>query len=114
MSWRQLPDGSYFNPATGDLQGLDGQREAAGRMTAVRQGRAPKQRLPAPPLPTQKMVVLPGTQGPEAIIDPKRDVLALNPFELGMGEMSDTKKRFLLVGGIIALAVGINWFTSRK
>ena len=111
MAWRQLPDGSYFNPDTGALHGLDGAREAAGRMIARQQGHRPP---PAPPLPAQKLLALPGTQGPEVIIDPKRDALAVNPFELGMGEMSDTSRRFLLVGGIIALGFGVNWLMSRK
>ena len=106
MAWRQLPDGSFFNPNTGGLKGFNHDRESAGRalshLGSVDVSR--KAVNPMPPLPSQKFVELPGTAGPEVIIDPKRDVLALNPFELGVGAVSDTTKKLLLVGGILGVA----------
>lgn len=106
MTWRQLPDGSYLDTNSGTLRGFNHERETAGRalshLGSVDVSR--KSVNPIPPLPSQKFVELPGTAGPEVIIDPKRDVLALNPFELGVGEMSDTTKKVLLVGGILGVA----------
>jgi len=106
MGWRQLPDGSFFNPNTGDLKGFNHDRESAGRalshLGSVDVSR--KAVNPIPPLPSQKFVELPGTAGPEVIIDPKRDVLALNPFELGVGTMGEIPKKVLLIGGILGVA----------
>ncbi len=125
MAWRQLPDGSYFNPNTGDLRGLDGAKEAAAHAQSLRAGHIkPRMRpLPAvhartkfPPLPMNKFVVLPGIRGPQAIIDPVRK-LALNPYELGFGAdptastgMSVTMKRVLTTGAIVAAVGGACWF----
>jgi hypothetical protein len=123
MAWRQLPDGTFFDPNTGDLRGLDGAKEAAARAQSIRAGHfkpAPRRKLPAvnqpskfPPLPANKFVVLPGIKGPQAIIDPKRDVLALNPYELGMGEMSPTVKRVVVTGGILAVAGAAIWIMRK-
>lgn len=108
MVWRQLPDGSFLNTETGDLRGLDGDREAGARArSAIATGVPVSRRVvnPIPPLPSQKLVELPSTAGPEVIIDPKRDVLALNPFELGLGFMtSETGKRVAVVAGILGAA----------
>jgi hypothetical protein len=121
MAWRQLPDGSWLNTETGDLNGFNEEREAFGRAMAIKAGRrAPGLAgggFPTPPLPQQKFVALPAVGGPKAILDPKRNLLAVNPYELGMGsvsEMSDTKKRFLLCGLIVAAAAGYVWLSSRK
>ncbi len=127
MAWRQLPDGSFFDPNTGDLRGLDGAKEAAAHAQSLRAGHIKPRNLPRvhaptkfPPLPGNKYVVLPGIKGPQAIIDP-RPRLALNPYELGMGEMSVGVKRVLVTGGIVA-AVGaacwamnkIPWLSGKK
>jgi hypothetical protein len=62
--------------------------------------------------------VLPGIKGPQAMMDPKRDVLALNPFELGVGEasagMSDLAKKALVVGGIVGVAWLMTWIGKKK
>jgi hypothetical protein len=126
MAWRQLPDGSFFDPNTGNLQGLTGTKEAAARAQSIKAGRyKPRQPLPAvnapskfPPLPQNKFVVLPGIRGPQAIIDPVPR-LAINPYELGMGaaaapgEMSTTMKRVLVTGGIIAVMGGGCWLCRK-
>jgi hypothetical protein len=108
MVWRQLPDGSFWDTDTGDLRGLDGDREEGARLRSAAATGIPVRRRavnPIPPLPSQKLVELPSTAGPEVIIDPKRDVLALNPFELGVGMFSaETGKRVLVVAGILGAA----------
>ncbi len=116
MAWRQLPDGSYFDPNTGDLRGLDGAKEAAARDQSLRAGHIKLRPMPRvnqptkfPPLPANKFVVLPGIKGPQAIIDPVRK-LALNPYELGMGELGTTTKRVLVAGGIVAAVGAACWF----
>lgn len=122
MAWRQLGDGSWWNENTGELRGLDETKEAAARAIAIRQGRyRPKQAQgnqpgPHPPTPTQTMVALPTIRGPQAIIQPGTN-LAVNPYELGLGRqggflaglgtMSDSGKRMLAIGGLVAAAVGV-------
>lgn len=111
-SFRQLPDGTWFNPDTGDLKGLDGRREQAARAISAAQRLPPAN--PFPPLPSQRMVVLPSVKGPMQMIAPKRDVLAVNPFEMGMGAMSDTSKRVLLMVGVIGIAAATCWFQRKS
>jgi hypothetical protein len=115
MAWRQLPDGSFFNPNTGDLNGLSGPREAAARaLSAKMTGRLPPMRQNMfPPLPASKVVVLPGIKGPQAIIDPKRRLLGVNPYELGFGELSPMTKQIAMTGAIIA-AVGVGCYAWNK
>ncbi len=117
MPWRQLPDGSFLDENTGTLRGLDGKREAAARAVSQRAtGKALPplhQRNPFPPLPQQKMVVLPGVKGPQQIIDPAANLLAVNPFELGLGAMSETTKRMMMVGAFVAIAFGAVWITNK-
>jgi hypothetical protein len=105
MTWRQLPDGSYLDSNTGDLRGFDPAREGAARAISAKAGRPSPKAPNFPVLPQQKMVVLPGATGPSAIIDPKPN-LAVNPYELGMGGLSETTKRLMLIAGI----VGVAWF----
>lgn len=118
MPWRQLPDGSWLNPETGDLKGLDGRREAAAARISAQQNPRPRPNQ-FPPLPTQKLVVLPGIKGPQAMIEPRQGNLALNPFELGVGEgapspMSDLTKKALVVGGIVGVAWLMTWIGKKK
>jgi hypothetical protein len=103
MTWRQLPDGSYLDSNTGDLRGFDPAREGAARALSGQAGRPSPKAPNFPVLPQQRMVVLPSARGPSAIIDPKPN-LALNPYELGMGAMSDTTKRMLLIAGLVGVA----------
>jgi len=124
MAWRQLPDGSYFNPNTGDLHGLDGAKEEAARMQSMRAGHLKPRPRPLPrvnaktkfpPLPLQRFVALPGIRGPEVIIDPVSK-LALNPYELGMGmfeTMGTTTKRVIVAGGIVAAVGGACWLLRK-
>lgn len=118
MAWRQLPDGSWFDPNTGNLSGLNGQREASARALSAKMSKTKlpplTQRNQFPPLPMQKMIVLPGIKGPEAIIDPKRKVLALNPFELGMGMFENPVVKKIATTAAIAAGVGaVVWFTAK-
>ena len=121
MAWRQLGDGSWWNENTGELRGLDETKEAAARAIAIRRGQyRPRQTAnqpgPHPPTPTQTMVALPTIRGPQAIIQPGTN-LAVNPYELGLGRqggflaglgtMSDSGKRMLAIGGLVAAAVGV-------
>lgn len=131
LGWRQLPDGSWFNPFTGDLAGLDGNKEAAAR--AISERRTGKRLstsqmaarggvaglggpgYPTPPLPQQKIVALPNRNGVSTIIDPQSQPLAVSPFELGLGDAaaSDSKKRFWMMGLILAAAAGYVWLNKR-
>lgn len=115
MPLRQLPDGSWLDTMTGDLRGFDPVREAQGRAIAQRQGRWPAGN-PRPPTPTQQMVVLPSTQGPQAIIDPKQNLLSPNPYELGVGAdpTADPKRRILLAAAVIAGCGAFVWWKNRK
>jgi hypothetical protein len=120
MAWRQLGDGSWWNENTGELRGLDETKEAAARAIAIRRGQyRPRQAQgnqpgPHPPTPTQTMVALPQARGVQAIIEPQAN-LAVNPYELGLGRqglgilgtMTDTQKRYLAIGGLVAAACGI-------
>lgn len=123
IGWRQLPDGSWFNPMSGDLAGLDGQREASARAISERRtGKRVNNGLagpgyPTPPLPQQQMVALPNRIGVSNIIEPQRNLLSVSPFELGLGAdvaATDTKKRFMILIGVLAIAGGYVWLQSRK
>lgn len=107
MAWRQLPDGSFFDSNTGDLKGLDGNREAKARAISAQQGN------PFPPLPQQRMITLPGAIGPQQIIAPSGNLLAVNPFELGLGTMTETTKRVLMVGAFVGIAAVTCWITNK-
>lgn len=101
MTWRQLPDGSYLNTVTGSLSGFDEKREAAGKMIALRSKIGPA----AQPLPKQRMSVINGPNGPQSVLTPQSKLLAVDPFELGMGALtSETGKKVALIGGIVAAA----------
>lgn len=126
LGWRQLPDGSWLNDFTGELKGFDVERESVGRKLAERAGLRRPQLHPGPhpPTPTQAMVQLPQVspgQAPREIVNPNPN-LALNPYELGMGDtaaapapagMSDGTKKILMLGGIIAAAAGAVWLTGK-
>lgn len=122
LGWRQLPDGSWFNPFTGDLSGLDGAKEQAARSLSERRTGKRLQGVggpgyPAPPLPQQQIVALPGRFGVQNIVEPQRSLLAVSPFELGLGAdqaMSDAKKRTLMMVLILAAAGGYVWWNSRS
>lgn len=124
LGWRQLPDGSWFNPFTGDLSGIDAKKEAAARALSERRtGRRiggvaglAGPGYPTPPLPQQKIVALPNRNGVSTIIDPQAQPLAVSPFELGLGEAaaSDSKKRFMMMGLILAAAAGYVWLSKRS
>lgn len=127
IGWRQLPDGSWFNPFTGDLSGLDSAKERAARVLSERRtGKRPQgvaglagPGYPEPPLPQQQIVALPGRHGVQNIVDPKRDLLAVSPFELGLGAdpaaaATDAKKRFWMMAGILAAAGAYCWWNSRS
>jgi len=121
MAWRQLPDGSWFDGETGDLRGFDEAREASARAQSIRTGtRGARglagEGLPTWPMPQQKFIAVPGNGRSKAILDPQSRLLAVNPYELGLGQepMSDTKKRILLIGLIVAAAGGYVWFNNRK
>jgi hypothetical protein len=130
MALRKMPDGSMLDTETGVLSNYDPAREAAGRDIAIRSGQRqappqPQQRFhPAPTGPTSvithrgspqtPVVLVPGPNGTQVpMIQPDPKVLALNPFELGLGAMSDTTKRMLLTGLIVAGAVGAVWLGNK-
>lgn len=124
IGWRQLPDGSWFNPFTGSLAGLDGQREASARAISERRTGKRVQGVaglagpgyPTPPLPTQPIVALPNRIGVSTIVEPQERLLSVSPFELGLGAEAagDTKKRFTLLVLILAAAGGYVWLQSKK
>ena len=119
---RVLPDGSHLDMETGSLSNFDVNRERAGLDIAVRMGKFRRvQAAPtaAAPIPnrTQQMTpvaVVPNAQGhPTPMIRPDATLLRPNPFELGLGAMSDSAKRTLLLGGILAAAVGWVWLNNK-
>jgi len=117
IGWRQLPDGSWFNPFTGDLSGVDAQAEANARALSRKlhnQGLAGPG-YPTPPLPQQTIVALPGRNGVQTIIDPKRNLLAVNPYELGLGAdpADDAKKRTMMLVLVLVAAGGYCWLQSK-
>lgn len=99
MAWRQLPDGSYLDPLTGTLQGVDHQREAAAARLSGFNG------VSAPPLDAQRRVSLPSIPPPAQLFAFKTNV--------GVGELSDTNKRFLIVAGVMGVLAMVVHF-SRK
>jgi len=101
MAWRQLPDGSYFDPNTGNLSGLDGKREAAARAVSATRDR--------PVTPS----MVPSHRGPDGMIEPSRGMLAVNPFELGLGTMSPMVKRVATTGVIVAVIGGVCWVMAK-
>jgi len=112
MAWRQLPDGSFFNPETGDLQGISPERESAARAHSRYSSKVvPTKRMnPIPPLPVQEVVQLPPVNGATSnVIFPDQNLLAVNPFAMGMGALPDTVKRAAVVAGIL----GIAFFSSK-
>ncbi len=123
MPLKRLGDGSFLNTDTGELSGYDPAREAAGRRISAQMGHLPEQRRAAQqPIMNKSAannpaVVVPTASGGEkVIIRPQRDLLAVNPFELGVGAlpvMSDGTKRIVATGAIVALALGVVWVNNR-
>lgn len=110
MPWRQLPDGSFFNPDTGALSGVNAQREAAGRLV----NRVVNPSRSGGVLPSQPVAVLPSATGPKAVLVPARPLLAVDPFELGMGAFGETTKKVLLTGAIVGAAWAACWITKKR
>lgn len=129
MPLRKMPDGSLLDTDTGMLSGYDVQKENAGREIARRSGQlrgsnsGPQGTLQPAPSPNSALpnrgqqmtpvVVVQGPNGPQTMIRPSAQPLALNPFELGMGAMSDTTKKMLGVGLVIGGAFGAVWLMNK-
>jgi hypothetical protein len=131
MAFRKMPDGSLLDLDTGVLSNYDVSREMAARDVSARSGA----RIPGVPTgmrtgvalaPTPGManpnrqqqqtpiVMVPAPNGGQMpIIRPDPNLLRVNPFELGMGVMSDTTKKFVLVGLIVAGAAGAVWLNRK-
>lgn len=131
MSLRKMPDGSLLDTDTGVLSNFDVAKENAAREIARRSGslrgqnpantnQGTLQQAPTPnsPNPNRGMqmtpvVMVPGPNGPQPIIRPSSNVLAVKPFELGMGAMSDTTKKVLLIGLVVGGAFGAVWLNNK-
>lgn len=131
MPHRQMPDGSILDTTTGVLSNYDVAKENAGREIARRSGslrgqhpnqvpqgtlqQAPTQNSPIPNRGQQMtpVVMVPGPNGPQAIIRPDPNVLAVNPFELGMGALSPATKGMLMVGLLIGGSFGAVWLMNK-
>ncbi len=128
MALRRLGDGSFLNEETGELSGYDPQREAAGRRISAAMGHLPQQRQQAQQvqMPVANKghahttgVVVPNAAGqPTMMIKPAQPLLAVNPYEMGVGSsiipaMSDTTKRMVLTGAIVVAALGAVWINNK-
>jgi hypothetical protein len=131
MAQRKMPDGSLLDTETGVLSNYDVARENSAREIARRSGslrgqnpantnQGTLQQAPTMNSPNanrgQQMtpvVMVPGPHGPQPIIRPSGDVLAVKPFELGMGAMSDTTKKVLLIGLVVGGAFGAVWLGNK-
>jgi hypothetical protein len=131
MPKRQMPDGSLLDTETGVLSNYDVAKENAGREIARRSGslrgqnpahtnQGTLQQAPTPNsanpnrgMQMTPVVMVPGPNGPQPIIRPSGNVLAVKPFELGMGAMSDTTKRLLAIGLVIGGTFGAVWVMNK-
>lgn len=119
MALRKLPDGSVLDMETGDLLNYDPAREAAGRRISEAAGQIrPRSNQPTRPIPNRGQQITPVVefntiQGKQHLLQPRKQETALNPFELGLGTMSDGTKRMLLTGAIVAAAFGAVWLNSK-
>jgi hypothetical protein len=110
---RRLPDGSLLDTDTGTTSFANPSRESMGRSMAIQQGKY----QPAVPSKGQQIakvveVQQPG-QMPKYIQQPVAAPLAMNPYELGLGAMSDGTKRMMLTGLIVAAAFGAVWLNKK-
>ena len=124
MALRKLPDGSMLDEETGTLVNYDAQREAAGRRISEQSGHIrPRAGQPQRPIPNRGQQITPVVQvvtpqGNQHMIQPRRQELTVNPFELGLGAaapapMSDNAKRLILTGAIVAAAFGAVWLNGK-
>lgn len=131
MAVRKMPDGSMLDLDTGVLSGYDVNREMAAREVSARSGaripgapagmRTGIAQQPGPGMANPNrgqqqtpIVMVPGPNGGQvSMIRPDPNLLRVNPFELGVGAMSDTTKRFVLVGLIVAGAAGAVWLNRK-
>jgi len=106
MAIRTLPDGSKLDTDTGDLLDTNPTREAAAR-------RASGPMNPRAPIPNKGQQIMQVRQTPsgKTTIAPVQQ-LAISP-NSAMGEVSDTTKRMMLTGLIVAAAFGAVWFNSK-
>lgn len=122
---RKLGDGSIMDMDTGSLVSYDVQREAAARRISEQSGHIrPRANQPQRPIPSRGQQITPVVQMTAAngqqqhMIQPRAQVLALNPFELGVGAsplpaMSDGAKKILLTGLIVGGAFAAVWLNSK-
>ncbi len=120
MGWRRLGDGSFMNTDTGEVRGLDPQREAAARNISEQAGHVRPRVQPAVPNKGQQITPVVAFVPPRAeaktIIQPRAQELAVDPYGTGMGilpAMSDNAKRIMLTGLIVAGAFGAVWIGSK-
>lgn len=111
MPFRRLPDGSMLDTDTGALVGSDLAREAAARQISERAGYRK-------PVVSKGQQIMDVTQvdGKNVITPVER--LAISPYS-AMGEtpgvktMSDSTKRLLMIGGVLAAAYGFIWVQNK-
>jgi hypothetical protein len=120
MTIRRLPDGSVLNTDTGDLMVMDAEREAAARRISERSGGYKA------PVRNKGQQVMQVTQvGKQVVLEPVTKLAVSQYSALGEASapttaaaapkpaMSDSMKRLMLMGGLVAAAYGVVWVSSK-
>lgn len=122
---RRLPDGSLWDPATGSVVDVNPTHAQMARIAELHR----RQRAPIPSRGQQIETVVQArlSDGANQVaLQPRTRTLAVDPYGTGMssesmarngfmglGTMSDTHKRILLMGLIVAAAAGSVWLQKK-
>lgn len=114
MALRRLPDGTFWDPATGQIIPHVPTQAQINANTISRA----KQLKPIPSRGQhiETVVQVRTENGNQVLLQPRVEALAVDPFGTGMGlfpNMSDTAKKYLLTGAIIAVAAGVVWCQNK-
>lgn len=111
MALRTMPDGSTLDTETGTLSGFNPAREAAAKAISNRAGTY-QPSIPNRGQQIAKVVEVQTPTGPKVMHQPAAQLLAVSP-NSGMGTLSDSAKRMLLTGLIVAGAFGAVWLNGK-
>jgi len=114
VALRRLPDGSFWDPATGSVLPNRPSPAQLRANEALRAGQLKP--IPSRGQQIEKVVQVMTDNGSRVLLQPRVESLAVDPYGTGMGlfpTMSDSMKKYLLTGAILAAAAGVVWCQSK-
>lgn len=114
MALRRLPDGTFWDPATGSVLPANPSPAQLRYNQQLREQQA--RPIPSRGQHIEKVVQVVTDKGNQVLLQPRVEALAVDPFGTGMGlfpTLSDTTKKYLLTGAILAAAAGVVWVQSK-